>query len=112
MSNQHEIDAYSVVESAFGRDLHLKRVLSLANAATGALSAATFGVAAIGRALAVANSLDPKHAIKQVDRLLSNPGVDPDRLFSSWVPYVLGLRKEIVVALDWTESLSTNHSTP
>lgn len=111
MSKKRKLDAHSVVEAAFGNDLHVKRVLSLANAATGALGAASFGVAAIGRALAVANQLDPKHAIKQVDRLFSNPGVDPAKLFSSWVPYVLGARKEIVVALDWTEFDADDHST-
>ncbi len=32
--------------------------------------------------------LDPKHAIKEVDRLLSNDGIDPWALAKSWVPPV------------------------
>jgi hypothetical protein len=44
-----------------------------------------------------------KHAIKQVDRFFSNTGVDVWKLFGSWVPFVIGGRPEIVVALDWTD---------
>ncbi len=86
-----------------GDDLHAKRVLSLANATLGVIHAASLGVAAIGRSLAQAKSLEPKHAIKQVDRLLSNSAVDSWQLFSAWVPYVIGERQAIVVALDWTD---------
>jgi hypothetical protein len=95
--------ALDFVGAAFGDDLHLKRLQSLANATKGALTCSRFGVAAIGRALAAANSLDPKHAIKQVDRLLSNEGLDPWELASAWVPFVVGKRKDIVVAIDWTD---------
>lgn len=69
----------------------------------GVLEGARLGVSTIGRALAVAAGLDPRHAVKQVDRLLSNDGVDVWQLFGSWVPFVVGERQEIVVALDWTD---------
>jgi hypothetical protein len=61
--------------------------------------------------LAQARGLDPKHSIKQVDRLLSNGGVDVWELFASWVPMVLAQRKEAVVALDWTDFEHDDHST-
>jgi hypothetical protein len=48
------------------------RVLSLANGVVGVMRAASLGIHAIGPGLADAQDLDPKHAIKQVDRLLSN----------------------------------------
>lgn len=38
-----------------------------------------------------------------MDRLLSNPGVDVDAALRHWVPYVVGSRTSINVALDWTE---------
>lgn len=95
--------AVDFVGAAFSDALHQKRVESLANATRGALGCARLGVAAIGRALAVANDLDPKHAIKQVDRLLSNKGLDPWELAAQWVPFIVGTRKEVVVALDWTD---------
>ena len=44
-----------------------------------------------------------KHAIKQVERLLCNRGVDMWTYFAYWVPFVLRERKAIVVALDWTD---------
>jgi hypothetical protein len=81
---------HDFVSSIFDYDLHAKRVASLANATVGALQGARLAVGAIGRALAVAKDLDPKHAIKQVDRFFSNTGVDVWALFASWVPYVIG----------------------
>ena len=102
---------YDFVSSIFDYDLHAKRVASLANATVGALQGARLAVGAIGRALAVAKDLDPKHAIKQVDRFFSNTGVDVWALFASWVPYVVGGRPEVVVALDWTDYDADNQST-
>lgn len=92
-------------------DLHAKRVASLADATVGALQGAQLAVGALGRALAVAKDLDSKHAIKQVDRFFSNTGVDVWELFASWVPFVLGGRPEIVVALDWTDFDQDDQST-
>jgi hypothetical protein len=94
---------HQYVERAIGGDLHAKRVLSMANAVTGTLHAAALSIHAIGQGLAQACDLDAKHAVKQVDRLLSNSGVDPWALFSHWVPYAIGARVDVVVALDWTE---------
>lgn len=100
-----------LVSTIFADDLHAKRVASLANAAVGVLEGAALGIHAIGRALAVAAGLESRHAIKQVDRLLSNSGVDPWRLFSSWVPFVVADRNEIVAALDWTDFDADDQST-
>jgi len=99
------------VSSIFDEDLHVKRVQSLADATTGVLQGARLAVGAVGRALAVAKDLDPKHAIKQVDRFFSNTGVDVWHLFANWVPYVVGSRPEIVVALDWTDYDQDDQST-
>ena len=52
-----------------------------------------------------------KSAIKQVDRLLSNAGVVPWELFGSWVRESVGARREIVVAMDWTDFDADNQST-
>lgn len=102
---------HQMVEGLFEEDLHAKQIESLANAATGALTAAALGIAAIGRALAIARDRDAKHTIKQVDRLLSNEKIDPWSLFADWVPFCIGPRLEIVVALDWTEFDADGHST-
>lgn len=84
-------------------DLHVKRVESLASGVVGTLHAATLSVHAIGQGLAWANGLQARHATKQVDRLLSNPGIDVWKQFESWVAFVVAGRKEIVVTLDWTD---------
>jgi hypothetical protein len=87
----------------FGEDVHAKRVQSLANATLGVMTAASLAVAAIGHGLALARGGLTKHAIKQVDRLLSNPGIEVDQLLALWVPYVVGSRPSIAVAMDWTD---------
>jgi hypothetical protein len=84
-------------------DLHAKRVMSLANATLGVIRTASLAVHAIGLGLAQARGLNTKHAIKQVDRMLSNDGIDVDAALRHWVPYVVGPRTSIDVAMDWTE---------
>mgnify|MGYP003332110279 CR=1 FL=1 len=91
------------VNSTVGEDLHAKQALSLSNAVTGLMHAAALGIHAIGKALAKHCFLKPKHAIKQVDRLLSNEKISAWNLAESYVPYVVANRSEILVALDWTD---------
>jgi hypothetical protein len=69
----------------------------------GVMTSASLAVSVIGQALAQARGLLTKHAVKQVDRLLSNPGVVVWDCFAYWVPQVVGARKAIVVAMDWTD---------
>jgi hypothetical protein len=94
---------HQFVERLVGDDFHAKRVLSLANGVVGTIHAAALAVHFIGEGLALAQGLDPKHAIKQVDRLLSNPAISVERFFARWVPFVVAERKALRVALDWTE---------
>lgn len=91
------------VREAVGEDLHARRVLALAGSVHGVLHAAALGVTTIGKALAQARGILPRSGVKQVDRLLSNAGLDVWALFANWVPYVVGERSEIVVAMDWTD---------
>jgi hypothetical protein len=85
-----------------GSDLHAKRIGSLAGATLGVMTAASLAVAMIGHALAQARGLVTKHAVKQVDRLLSNDGIDVWDSFARWVPHQIGGRRDILVAMDWT----------
>lgn len=91
------------LESIFAVDLHAKRVASLANGALGVMTGASLAVSIIGQSLAQARGLLSKHAIKQVDRLLSNQGIVVWDMFAPWVAEVVGQRKTIVVAMDWTD---------
>jgi len=95
----------------FGEDVHAKRVYSLANAALGVISSASLAVNTIGQGLALARGKHTKHAIKQVDRLLSNAGIDVDELAPRWVAHAVGPRRNIVVAMDWTDFDPDDQST-
>ena len=99
------------VDELFGLDMHAKRVESLSCATLGALQSCSLAVRLIGQGLAQAHELKQKHCIKQMDRLIGNPKFDVWALFADWVPYVVALRQEIVVAMDWTEFDSDGHST-
>ena len=95
----------------FEEDLHVKRVESLANGVTGVLRAAALSVHAIGEGYSEVAKTKPRYGVKQVDRFLSNRAIDVAKLTPSWAAFVLGARKEIVVALDWTEFEKDDHST-
>ena len=96
-------DVHRFVDGMLGEDLHAKRVYSLANATLGVMASASLAIHAIGQGLALARGRLTKHAVKQVDRLLSNQGIEVWELFAHWVAYVVGSRPAIVVALDWTD---------
>ena len=91
------------IDELYGHDLHAKRVEALAGATLGVMAGASLAVAMIGQALAQARGLVTKHAVKQVDRLMSNGGIDVWDSFACWVPQQVGPRRDILVAMDWTD---------
>ena len=91
------------IAGVYGHDLHAKRVDALAGATLGVMTGASLAVALIGQALAQARGLVTKHAVKQVDRLLSNQGIDVWDSFAPWVAHQVGARRDALVAMDWTE---------
>jgi len=98
-------DVRAFLDSILDEDIHTKRVDSLANATLGVMT--SLGVALIGKSLAQA--LLPKHAIKQVDRLLSNRKLEAWDLFATWVPDLVGCRTDLIVAMDWTDFDADGH---
>lgn len=107
MTNQAIEQAIKSIFSA--TQLHARRVESLTHAVLGAVVAAQSGVANIGRAEASARGVNPKHAIKQVDRFLSNEGFEVNVALADIIRFVLGLRPKVVVSLDWTDYEGGNH---
>src|SRR4051794_34423340 len=91
------------ISGLYGPDLHAKRVDALAGATLGVMAGASLAVAMIGQALAQARGLVTKHAVKQVDRLMSNGGIDVWDSFARWVPHQVGAQRDILVAMDWTD---------
>jgi Transposase DDE domain len=96
-------DVRSFIGGLYGPELHAQSVDSLAGATFGVMTAASLAVAMIGHALAQARGLVTKHAVKQVDRLLSNNGINVWDSFAHWVPHQLAGRQDILVAMDWTD---------
>lgn len=106
------IDVHGFLEDIFENNVHSKRIESLSNATLGVMSSASFAIRLIGHGLAEQMDLDPKHCIKQVDRLLSNPGINLQHLFCIWVPHILSTHhKDVKVILDWTDFSKDNQMT-
>jgi len=85
-----------------GGCLHHMQEESISNATLGALTSYSMVVHHIGRGLATHLGKTDKHAIKQVDRLLSNKKIVMSALLQLYVPFVLGSRKNLTLSLDWT----------
>lgn len=92
-------------------DVHAARVESLGNGVAGVMRAGKAAIHAIGAAYASLKGTKTKSGIKQVDRLLSNEKVDLDEVLGAWVKFVVGARKEMVIALDWTDFEDDDHVT-
>jgi hypothetical protein len=101
----------ALVDQAFGPDLHALRVVSLANGVAGVLNAAVLSVHAIGRAYAELSHTTPKNGVKQVDRMLSNDGLDLERILRAWARFVIGTHPSVVIAMDWTDFEADDHTT-
>ena len=88
--------SYQAIRDILGglleQDLRANRVSSLCDATLGVLQSGSLAICAIGQGLAAARSLKPKHAIKQVDRLLSNSAIVVDDILVRWAPFVIGAR--------------------
>jgi hypothetical protein len=101
----------SFVGELFGPSQHAKRVESLANAVVGVTQAAVLGIHVIGQATAQTAGITAKRGVKQLDRLLSNSSLVLDVVLAAWVAFVVGVRREVVIALDWTEFDDDQQST-
>jgi hypothetical protein len=77
---------HDVLTGLLEQSLHATRVNSLCDATLGMLHSGSLAVCTIGQGLAAARSLKPKHSIKQVDRLLSNPTTTCDASTGSRLP--------------------------
>ena len=99
------------LEQVLEVDWHVATLRSVSLGTLGVLHAVSLCIHVIGRAAAWARDKDPKHAVKQIDRLLSNENVTLSSFARAWVRFVVGPRPEVVVALDWTEFDRDGHST-
>ena len=100
------VNIQSIIHTIFGEQLHKKRQLSLAYSALGLFESESLFLHDMGLGMAESRGVNKKHATKQIDRMLSNPGFDIWNLSAHWVPYVVGSKLELMVALDWTSFYS------
>jgi hypothetical protein len=91
------------MDGIFGATEHANRVQSLANAVVGITHVAVLAIHAIGQAYAQVAGISAKSGVKQIDRLLSNGNLVVDSALKTWVSFVVGVRREVVIALDWTD---------
>ena len=90
------------IKSQFSQFHHAKQLDSLSDGVTGVLTSQSLQPSKIGNGLAEARGLLPKHAIKQVDRLLSNEQINPHYCQTLLAKLLISNRKRIYVATDWT----------
>ena len=79
---------------------HAKRQRTLATLVAALVTVGRVGVASLGRA--IPGRVAPKHRIKQVDRFFSNQGVHVDDWCEALTRTVVGPRKSVRIAIDWT----------
>lgn len=99
------------IVGAIFKELHAKRVESLANYSVGTMHASSVAIHAIGAAYASVADIQPKHGVKQVDRYLSNEGIDVEAMTPEWARYVLGPRRAVNLIIDWTDFEPDDHTT-
>ncbi len=112
--NGEALDYFKVkdfITNLFEPTEHKKRVQSLAYAALGIVASGSLIIHRIGRGMSEIFNLSDKHAIKQVDRLLSNEKLKLENIAPHWVSYLIGSRKEIMMTLDWTDFDKDKHAT-
>ncbi len=101
---------HKFVDNIFGESLHAKQVKSLGHGVLGTLYSSRLSSTSIGRAMATEREVTPKHAIKQMDRLIGNTKISMKDGLQAFVKYLISMRKELVVSLDWTEFDQDGHS--
>lgn len=95
-------DVKELVDKILG-DMHEKRKQSVLDCTMGVIASNSLICHRIGVGLAAEEDLFAKHAIKQIDRLMGNDKFDPYSNSDRSAAYIIGSRKEIVTAMDWTD---------
>lgn len=91
-----------ILDSIWTGLMHKKRIQSIAMTVWGIMLSNRLSSARIGKQLASARGTSPKHQIKQADRLLGNSKLNVQKELPVYIRWVIGVRKSIVVSLDWT----------
>lgn len=101
----------SVLTLLAAAKLHAKTEKALAQAVLGLVHSPRLSVTSIGTAWARVTGHAAKHGVKQVDRLVSSNTFRLPDCFRAYVRTVIGSRRALITALDWTEFALDGHST-
>ena len=108
-SNHSNVNSFLVKK--FSGKIHAKRLESLCNAVRGAMTSHSLQPSKIGDGLAESKGLLPKHARKQVDRLISNAAIEAGVFQSELCDLLIHNRSRIMVSMDWTVFAKDKHMT-
>ena len=103
-------DVRGPLDRLFGEDFHAKRVESMASGVVGIIESRSLGIHLIGRGLAAVEGLCDKHAVKQIDRLVGNEGIDVELVQEMWCRHSLEGLEAAVINLDWTDFDADDHT--
>ena len=90
---------------------HGKTLQALALAVEGAVKANSLTLHAIGRAQAELRSTTSKNGVNRVDELLRNSKLVVEKFQKRLLEFTLGQRKEVGIAIDWTDFDDDDHTT-
>lgn len=91
------------MDGILGPRVHAKRLDSISNAVVGLMTASVQAIHAIGQAYAQIARISANSGVKQIDQLLSNSHIEMQSLLRLWVQFVVGTRRELLLAMAWTE---------
>jgi len=103
-------DAQRIVDGIFGEDLHAERVLSLAHGTLGPQYASSLAIHAVGPGLAAARTRWDRQAVKRMDLLWSNRGINLNPMGAPWGNIRMDDRPQAGVKLDWTACDGDDHT--
>lgn len=87
----------------FMQHLHQTQAKTLGNLVSATLEVPLISIAAIGRRLSGQTAIAAKHAIKRVDRFLSNDRIEPTEAMAGLVRWLAQPSRRLIVSLDWVD---------
>lgn len=99
------------VETVLDCGIHAATRGSLASFAVGLMGAESMTLHRIGKAMADNYHLQKKHTTKQLDRFLTSSSLDVFQAQSALVRHILKDRREVMLAVDWTDYDHDDQST-
>jgi len=92
----------NTITCVFAGKMHGSRLKTVSELTYALLGCARMTGASVGRQLAMVTRVKSKSAIHRVCRFIGNANVTSEEFFETYVPWVVGKRRSLLVSLDWT----------